>query len=59
MSTKHVTVSLQFDVTFPVDAKDKIEAEQIAEKMHLSDFLEWSTCASYNMEVLEVSEDES
>jgi len=54
---KYVTVSLQFDVTFPVNAMDDEEAEQIAEDMTLDDFLEWSGCASYNMTVLEVSDD--
>lgn len=56
MSNMYVTVSLQFDVTFPVDAKDKEEAEQIAEEMHLSDFLEWAGCVSYDMNVLNVEE---
>lgn len=54
MSNMQVTVFLAFDVSFPVDAKDEAEAEQIAEEMKLTDFMEWATCSSYDMNVLEV-----
>lgn len=54
MSNMEVIVSLAFDVSFPVDAKDEAEAEQIAEEMKLTDFMEWATCSSYDMNVLEV-----
>ena len=53
---KYVTVSLSFDVQFPVDAKTDEEAEEIADDMHLSDFLDWASCSSYTMNVLTVED---
>lgn len=57
MSNKRVTVNLQFEVSFIVDAESNEEAELIAEEMHLSDFLEWSGCASYDMNVVNVEDE--
>lgn len=57
MKKMQVTVNLAFDVSFPVDAENKEEAEQIAEEMHLTDFLEWATCASYDMNIVNICDD--
>lgn len=58
LKSMEVTVSLSFEVAFDVDAVDKDDAEAIAEEMHLTDFLEWATCASYDMNVVNIRENE-
>lgn len=52
-----VTVNLQFDVTVPVMAESGDEAYELAEKLDLQDILEWSTCASFNSEIILVETD--
>ena len=56
MSNRRVVVNLSFDVSFVVDAESDEEANSIAEEMCLSDFLEWSGCATYDMAVLNIEE---
>ena len=55
---KQVTISLEFDVEFPVDADNDAEARLIAEEMTLTDYMEWAVMASYNMNILGVRDDE-
>jgi len=57
MSKYHVTVSLELDVSVPVEADSPEDAEGVAESMGLTEFFDWAGCASYNMNILEVSED--
>lgn len=57
MNEYHVTVDLQFEVTVPVEAENEEQAEQHALDMSLSELLDWSGCASYNANVLEVSDE--
>lgn len=56
MSNRRVVVNLSFEVSFVVDAESDEEANSIAEEMCLSDFLEWSGCATYDMAVLNIEE---
>lgn len=58
MSNKQVTVSLQFDVTVPVNAETDEEAETAIDNMDLNDLLAWSGCASYNTNILEIRDDD-
>lgn len=57
MKNYRVTVSLELDVSVPVIANDEEGAEEEAENMSLSEFLEWASCSSYSMNVLEVKEE--
>jgi hypothetical protein len=49
-----VTVSLEFDVSVPTTANTKNEAEENIENMDLAELLEWSGCASYNINILTI-----
>lgn len=53
---KEVTVSLQFDVTVPVTADSDGEAEDKINDMDLQQILEWSGCASYNLNIYGVKD---
>lgn len=53
---KEVTVSLQFDVTVPVTADSDGEAEDKISDMDLQQILEWSGCASYNLNIYGVKD---
>jgi hypothetical protein len=52
-----VTISLEFDVTVPVKATTREEAEAEVENMSLTEYFDWATCASYNMNILEVHDE--
>lgn len=53
---KEVTVSLQFDVTVPVQADTDEEAEDKINDMDLQQILEYSGCASYNLNIYGVED---
>lgn len=53
---KFVTVSLQFDVRVPVEAETDGEAEDKINDMDLQSILEWSGCASYNLNIYGVED---
>lgn len=57
MSKFQVTVSLELDVTVPVTADTEGEAEDNIQDMDLAELLEWSGCASYNMNILNMEKD--
>jgi hypothetical protein len=56
MKNYQVTVNLNFDITFDVTAKNEDEIEIITDEMKLADFLEWSGCASYNVNIVNIEE---
>lgn len=58
MSKFEGTVSLELDVTVPLKATNRSDATDELENMSLSEFLEWSGCASFNMNILEINSDE-
>lgn len=56
MSKFEATVSLELDVTVPVNVDTRAEVEEAVENMSLSEFLDWSGCASFNMNILTIQE---